>query len=265
MVISTVVCIPTLWLIKLSDASFLTILGFCSTLLIIFTLVFVRAYDGELDDVDMGNIVGPNVPLSMGIFVISLAGHTTLPSIYKEMRKPEEMDWVLNICFIIMFIVYAGAGCVGYMIYGENVSVIISTNLVRNPGGVLAKITAVLTITKNYFTMNPLVTVLCNGTEIMMGIKEKPFNQRIYRTLMFIIAALVAFFTQDMLPFLEGLTGGVSIMITTFILPAILFYCLHKKNLTTLSKLTTVFILVFGCIMMALLTFGAGLSLVRRK
>jgi len=160
-----------------------------------------------------------------------------------------------------MFIAYAGAGCVGYMIYGANASIIISTNLVSNPGGVLAKITAGLTITKNYFTMNPLVTVLCNGTEIMMGIKEKPLNQRIYRTTMFIIAALVAFFTQDTLPFLESLTGGVSIMITTFILPAILFYCLHKENSTTLLKLTSAFILVFGCIMMVLLTYGACLSL----
>jgi len=92
MVISTVVCIPTIWLIKLSDASLLTLLGFASTLLIVFTLVFVRAYDGELDNVDMGNFIGPNIPLSIGIFVISLAGHSSLPSVYKEMRKPEEID-----------------------------------------------------------------------------------------------------------------------------------------------------------------------------
>jgi len=240
----------------------LTLLGFSSTLLIIFTLVFVRAYYGELDDVDLENIIGPNVALSMGIFVLSLGGHASLPPIYREMRKPEEFNRMLDVCFFIMFVSYAGTGLVGYSIYGANSNVIISTNLLSNPGGVLAKVTAGFIIAKNYLQMNPLVAVLCDNTEFMMGIEEDPLKQRIYRTVMFLITSIIAFLAHDSVPFMEGITGGTSTMITTFILPAILFYYLHKEKSSKVLKMVSLFIFIFGCVMMVVLTYGAVLSLV---
>jgi len=261
-VFSTVACIPTIQLVKLSDASYLTLLGFFSTLLIIFSLIFVRSYYGELGDVDMQNIIGPNVPLSMGIFVISLAGHASLPQVYREMKKPEEFDQMLDICFLVMFFVYAGTGVIGYLIYGFSSNVIISTNLVDNPGGVLAKVTAGFIIAKNYLTINPLMAVLCDSTEVMMGIDELPRFQRIYRTVIFVIAAILAFVARDAVPFLEGLTGAIATMITTFILPAVLYGCLYKETSSKQTRATSLILFIFGIVMMVFLTYGATMSLI---
>jgi len=261
-VFSTLISIPTIWLIKFSDASYLTLLGFCSTLLIIFSLVFVRAFYGEVEEVDMQNIIGPNIPLSMGIFVLSFAGHASLPQVYREMKNPKEFDRMLDVCFTIMLMIYAGAGVVGYSIYGHASNIIVSTNLVDSPGGILAKVTAGFIIAKNYLTLNPLMAVLCDSTEVMMGIDEVRHLQRIYRTGIFMFASVLAFLARDAIPFLEGVTGAICTMITTFILPSILFGSLYKETCSVGSKATSYILFIFGIVMMFLLTFGAVMSLV---
>lgn len=209
----------------------------------------------------MGNIIGRNVPLSTGIFIVSFAGHAALPQIYREMKKPEEFDRMLDVSFIIMFLVYAGAGVVGYLIYGSTVNIIVSTNLVENPGGVLAIVASGLIIIKNYLSLNPMVAVLCDSTEIMMGIGNNPSQQRAYRTIVFLLAVLLSYMAMDVLPFLEGLTGAISIMITTFIIPSTLFGLLYKESSSKTSKAKSLSLSVFGFIMMFYLSYGAVLSL----
>lgn len=261
-VFSTVTCVPTIWFIKFSDASYLTLIGFLSSLLIIFSLIFVRVYYGQLEEVDMQNYIGSNVPLSMGIFVMSFAGHASLPVVYREMEKPEEFNQMLDFCWWIMFMVYAGAGVVGYLTYGYASSIIISTNLVENPGGALAKVTAGFIIAKNYLTINPYIAVLCDNTEIMMGIEKQPYKQRVYRFGIFMLATILAFLLRDAIPFLEAVTGAISTMITAFLLPSILYGFLYKEISSRCSRAISLFIFIFGVFMMILLTYGAVISLI---
>jgi len=206
-------------------------------------------------------MIGSNISLSMGIFVVSFAGHASLPQVYREMKKPEEFEHVLDICFSIMFLVYAGSGIIGYLIYGYTVDIIISTNLVEQPGGVLASVTAGFLIAQNYLTINPLMSVLCDSPEIIMGIEEDRFKQRAFRTVIFVMAAYLAYMLIHLLPFLEGLTSAISIMITTFILPSTLFGVLYKDSSSTASKATSIFLSVFGVVMMVFLSYGAIKSL----
>lgn len=241
-------------------------MGFSSTILITFTLIFVWAYYGKLlGNSDIGNIIGSNISLSTGIFIVSFGGHAALPQVYREMKNPEEFNRILDVSFIIMFLIYAGVGVVGYLIYGAAVNIIISTNLVENPGGVLATVASGLTIVKNYLSLNPMVAVLCDSTEIMMGIEDLPFQQRAYRTIVFILAVLLSYLAMNLLPFLEGLTGATSIMITTFIIPSTLFGLLYKESSSTTSKAMSISLSLFGFIMMFYLSYGAVLSLMLRS
>jgi len=255
------VSLPTVWLIKLSEASWLSLLGFISTLLMVSTLVFVRIYYGELEDVDLNNTVGPDILLSLGVFTLSLSGHAALPQIYREMSKPDEFNKMLNVCFFIMFIIYASMGVIGYLTYGSLSNIIISTNLVENPGGVLPKITAGFIIAKNYLTLNPCVAVLCNSTEVMMGIEEARLKQRIYRSFVFLLAAGLSYLAIDSLPFLESLTSAVCTMLTSFIFPAIIFALLNKELKSWRIIFRSGFICTFGAAQMAMLAYGAINSL----
>jgi len=260
--ISTALALPTVWIVNLGEASWLSLLGCVSVLLIIFTLVFVRIYYGEQEDIDFKNFVGPNVSLSMGIFMLSLAGHAALPQVYREMSKPDDFNNMLNFCFFIMFMMYSITGILGYVIYGSMSNIIISTNMIKHPGGVLPKITAGIIIAKNYVTLNPMMAVLCNSLEIVVGIEEKRTKQRIFRTCMFLLCALLAYLAADQLPFLESIIGAFCTMMTSFIMPGILFASLKRESQSWNIWFSGRFICFFGSSMMVLLAYGAVKSLI---
>jgi len=260
-VISTVMILPTVWLIKLSDASLLTLLGFISTLIIVGTIAYVQMFYGELEDVDMENTVGPDIPLSAGIFMLSLSGQAALPQVYREMSKPKEFNWVMDISFLVMFFIYTATGIGGYMLYGMSSEIIISTNMLKNPGGILPKIVAWLVILKNYFTINPFVSVICDSPEIIMGIDKSPVKQRIFRSFAFLSSVGISYLAFDALPFVESFASATFTMLTSFILPAIIFVQLNKEAKSWKLKYTGIFITVLGFVMMGILTFGAINSL----
>merc|ERR1719229_1068991 len=69
--ISSAAALPTIWILRLSDLGGLQFLGFFSSFLIVLTMIIVRVHWGELGPVDVHEFVGPDVPLSVGIFVLS--------------------------------------------------------------------------------------------------------------------------------------------------------------------------------------------------
>lgn len=259
--ISAAVSLPTMWLIKLSKASWLTLLGFMSSVSIVVTLVSVRIWYGEMEDVDMDNTFGPNLPLSIGIFMLSLSGHAALPQIYREMSRPTQFNRMLDTSFIIMFVVYTIAGVVGYTIYGLSSNIIISTSLVQSPGGILPKITTGFILARNFLTLNLQVSVICNGCKVMMGIDEVPIKQRIFRSFLFIFGVVAANFASDALPFIESVTGAICTTVTSFILPAMLFWLLKRKHNSWKVTCKSLFFCLIGLGMMVFLTYGSINSL----
>lgn len=249
---TTAVALPTTWLTKLSEASWLSFLGFISSLSLIVILVIVRLYYGELQEVDLDNTYGPDIPLSMGVFAISLGGHVTLPQVYREMAVPGNFPKMLNISFCIMFVIYCCTGIVGYSIYGSFSSIVITTNLVENPGGFLPKLAAALVIAKNYLTLSPLVTMMCTSSEVMMGITDKRLTQRIYRSLVFVSTAGLSYLAHDSIPFIESIAGATCTMLTSYIIPVILYAVLKGE-----IRCTSTFILTFGIAMVVLMTYGS--------
>lgn len=223
--------------------------------------MFIRIYYGELENVDIDNNFGPDIPLSMGIFAMSLGGHVGLPQVYREMAKPSHFRRMLDVTFSIIFTVYASAGILGYMIYGSFSDIVITTNLVENPGGILSKITAMFVIAKNYLTLNPLMSIMCGSFEVIMGIEETRLIQQVFRSFMFLLTAGVSYLAYDALPFVESITGAICTMLTSFILPPILIALLKKDFRSCKSRCTSGFIFIFGVLMMGLLTFGSINSL----
>jgi len=258
---STAMALPTIWILTLSDAWWLTLLGFISTICIVFTLIWVRIYYGELGDVDPNNTVGPYIPLSTGIFILSLSGHSALPQVYREMSKPDEFNWVMNFCFTIIFLIYIAAGISGYLIYGNSSDIIITTSLVKNPGGVIPKIISWLVVVKNYLVLNPYVAVLCDSTEIMMGIEKSPMKMRIFRSFAFLASAGLAYLAYDAVPFVESICSAICTMLSSFIFPAILFAILKEGLKSWKIRCASGCMIVLGFIMMGFLTYGAINSL----
>jgi len=259
--ISSGAALPTIWILRLSEMSGLQFLGFFSSSLIVIAMIVVYAIHGELGDVDTKMWVGPDIPLSIGIFVLSLAGHASLPQIYDEMKHPKNFNRMVDTTFLLMFIVYAGCGVIGFLIYGSDTNILVSVNMVDNPGGILPKIMTGVIVAKNYFTIAPLTSVLCSSTEIIMGIGEKPMLQRLFRTFMFLLAMCIGYLAWDELPFLESITGAVCTMMTSFICPTAFSMVLFRGELGIISRCIHIVLFTFGCVMMVFLSYGAISSL----
>jgi len=260
--ISTAAALPTIWLLTLSEVSWLTLLGSISSFLIVLSLIFVRIYYGQLEDVDLHNNFGPDIPLSLGIYMVSLAGHAALPQVYAEMSNPAQFNRMLDLTFLMIFLVYASVGVVGYLIYGEMSDIVISTNMVKNPGGILPTLTTGFILAKNFLTLNPFVSVLCNGPEVIMGITDSSMIKRIFRTLVFLASAVISYLAADALPFLESITAAICTMFSSFIIPGIVFALLKRKMKSWKIWSSSIFFILFGVSMLGLLSYGAIGSLV---
>ena len=128
-IISTTVVMPTVWYLNFSKLSFISIIGVISNSVIVLCCLGITIYtiafgcnSGDL------NFTPPvcnstfrfsdnfwpadgmvSFSLAIGIYILSLAGHAALPSIYHQMEKPEEFERAVDISFVIMFIMYVKA------------------------------------------------------------------------------------------------------------------------------------------------------------
>jgi vesicular inhibitory amino acid transporter len=263
--ISTAVTLPTVWILKLSNTWLLTFLGWMTIVGLLGTMLYLWASYGELVDVDLGNTIGPDIPLSTSIYMLSLSGQSALPQVYREMSKPEDFNWVIDVCFIIMFLVYTIAGVSGYMVYGYSSSIVISTDMVMNPGGVLPKIVSCLVIANNYLTVNSYVAAFCDSSEIMMGIEEAYMKRRVLRSFAFLACAGLAYLAYDALVFVESFSSATCVMITSFILPAVLFLLLKGDSIPLRARLTSSFISFLLVVMTVAMTYSAINTLVHPK
>ena len=66
----------------------------------------------------------------IGIYVVSLAGHACLPAIYAQTEKPEKFEQILDLSFFAMYILYVMVAVFGYLTYGNQTQVIVTSNLI---------------------------------------------------------------------------------------------------------------------------------------
>ncbi len=82
-----------------------------------------------------------------------------------------------------------------------------------------------------YFSVSPIVAVLCEIPEDFLGLTDKPWHQRILRTVLLLLVSVVAYFISSDLAIVEAVTGSVCTMLTSVVCPAIFFGILYAKEL----------------------------------
>ncbi|KAG7673508.1 hypothetical protein Ndes2526B_g03042 [Nannochloris sp. 'desiccata'] len=74
----------------------------------------------------------PGLLQSVGIFAVSMSGHSSLPSIRSKMQHPRRFPRALGASFAIMAGVYAVVASAGYYYWGDAVSPLITFDLATN-------------------------------------------------------------------------------------------------------------------------------------
>lgn len=177
---SIVVLVPLVFL-PLSILSYTSILGICSTLLII-VVIFI---DGFSKPDTPGSLRSPaatswgtgsmtELGIAFGLLMAGFSGHAVIPSLARDMVDPSEFDHMINWAFVVTTFIYGVFGYAGYLMFGRNVSDEISKDLMSTPGynswmNEIALWTLVSTpLTKFPLSTRPLNLIL----EIMLGIDD---------------------------------------------------------------------------------------------
>ena len=128
------VALPTVWMLRFSDLAFLGLLGFVASAFIACVIVGVLLSDtGRIAEQQYSTVDAAGMPVSLGIFMVSLAGHACLPSIYAQMRNPEDFDTMLDYSFAVMLTVYTTIAVAGYLSFGGDAAVLVTDNLLQWP------------------------------------------------------------------------------------------------------------------------------------
>jgi amino acid permease len=74
----------------------------------------------------------PGVLQSIGIYAVSMSGHSSLPGIRSKMKSPHKFSYALGASFAIMALVYSVVASAGYFYWGDAVSPLITFDLATN-------------------------------------------------------------------------------------------------------------------------------------
>ena len=208
----------------------------------------------------------PAFSVSIGIFILSYAGHACLPEIYVSMKDPSQFERVMDICFVIMFFTYSGFALFGYLQYGKDTQVIITGNLVADAsskgGLIIGKTLIGFVIASCYFQVSPLLSVVAVIPEDLCGI-ETPMKKRVFRTFLFGGIAVCAWYIMSHLAVLEAVTGSLCTMITSVICPALFYYGLNMNKVSNGEMVLLFVYLICGILMGCFLLYNDISGLVK--
>ena len=133
---------PTVWMLNFGDIKILSLLGsICSILLsvCVVSCFLYKVSQGDAISLNDAHVIGESdsTMVCLGIFILSMAGHAALPGVYSQMRQPEDFNFMLDVSFFVIFLVYAVVAACGFYTYGNETAVVITTKIESWPGGVL--------------------------------------------------------------------------------------------------------------------------------
>ncbi len=87
-----------MWALDFGAMAWIGTMGVWASVLIVSVTVGVASWYGLLSPLAAHPPpltlppLGPDLPMAVGIFVLSLGGHAALPGIYQSMARPEQFD-----------------------------------------------------------------------------------------------------------------------------------------------------------------------------
>lgn len=239
-IITICVLLPTCWILSIAELRIQSFLGCVCKVFTVAVVISTFFVDTSVVEQQTYNFTpaSPNTfSISMGIFILSYAGHACLPAIYNSMREPQKFEMVLDICFIIMFITYSTFALFGYLQYGGSTSVIITDNINGNNEQMsigrwlTSKVLITLVVLSIYFQISPILSVVAEIPELLLNIHSVR-QQRIFRTGLFLCMCMVSYVIIEHLAILEAVTGSLCTMITSVICPTLFYFALNRKNIS---------------------------------
>ncbi|KAK6541744.1 hypothetical protein TWF694_007533 [Orbilia ellipsospora] len=115
------------------------------------------------------------VPLSLGILISPWGGHSVFPNIYRDMRHPYKFGKAIKVTYTFTFLLDLSMAVVGYLLFGDYVKDIVTSNILLNPqtsqklSVALISFIAAIPITKTPLNARPIISTF----EVLLGLDQR--------------------------------------------------------------------------------------------
>eukprot|EP01065_Artemidia_motanka_P031549 TRINITY_DN3796_c0_g1_i1.p1 TRINITY_DN3796_c0_g1~~TRINITY_DN3796_c0_g1_i1.p1 ORF type:complete len:536 (+),score=155.69 TRINITY_DN3796_c0_g1_i1:145-1608(+) len=242
----TVLALPSVCVRSLASLSIVSLLGFLTSLLIVAGMAFVWADQSEAWRDDPANagvtkrdfVKFNTLPMSLGIILFTFSAHVCLPSFRASMENPHrDFEPTMNVSFVLIFVVNGALAVFGYLMFGEEADVLITTGISRAADAgwqrLVAKAIVGFVAFKSYCMLAPVIAIIAEQIE-ESSLMTAPISLNEVRALRIgvtLALALFSFATKEYLGHIEALCGGVCSMLTSLIFPTFFYHVLYRESL----------------------------------
>mmetsp|Transcript_32242 Transcript_32242/g.91443 ORF Transcript_32242/g.91443 Transcript_32242/m.91443 type:complete len:504 (+) Transcript_32242:419-1930(+) len=253
---------PTILIKSFRQLASVSLLGICCSLVVTVAVVLSASLDPTrehtlvppLQAPPPRHLISKSLPRSVGIFALSMTGHSALPSFRNSMHNPGRFHVVLNTAFAIMLCFNAVVSCVGYWYWGDSVSEIVMLDIaLRSPltdfPGVGILMTALVAL--NAFSKVPILLLVLEDLLSCALFPDKahpppPNLGVILKASLFVSAALLAYVGYNVLGIVMSLMGGLTSMNASVIFPSLFYLRLFWNELSALRRAGVMAVLAFA-------------------
>jgi hypothetical protein len=181
---------------------------------------------------------------------------------YAEMKKPSAFVPTLYTSFAVMFGIYAGVGACGYVLYGGDAHMLITTDMSDAHQDEVGKVMTGLIlvgITFKLFCSNPmciavLVDIAKNSYHERVGVPLSQSATDSVRLAIWTLSTVCALFVFSWLQYVTALIG-INSMLISILLPIIFYMMLHADSMGTLTRIGYGCLIVFSIAFTILMTW----------
>ncbi|KAK9907651.1 hypothetical protein WJX75_007699 [Coccomyxa subellipsoidea] len=270
----TVATAPLMFIPSFKKLSWLSMLGCISTVLVTITVLAAVAMDPFREHLPLQPPADHAVARwgifeSMGIFAVSVSGHSSLPVLRNSMKQPRAFDKVINFAFTAMLIIYAIVAGLGYYYFGDAASTLITDDLARNspftghsiliPGFTVDKLVALCILVNAYTTYPCLILVIQDMLWSVLPFLETGTRlpRRVVATavrlILFAAGTCIAFAAYAILGNVMSLVGGFASISCSLLMPSLFFLILFWKELSRLQRTGVLVLLTVGTALLVLI------------
>ncbi|CAK0784981.1 hypothetical protein CVIRNUC_008186 [Coccomyxa viridis] len=280
-VVGTVATLPLMFIPSFKRLSWLSLLGCISTVVVTVTVIAAVAMDPLREKMPQQpppehGVVRWGIFESIGIFAVSVSGHSSLPVLRNSMKQPQAFDSVINWAFTAMLIIYGAVAGLGYYYFGDAASTLITEDLATNspfvgrsiiiPGLTVDKLVAACILVNAYTTYPCLILVIQDMLWSVLpwlnrdGLHRQPRKAvaTAVRLLLFGVGCCIAFAAYNVLGNVMSLVGGFASMSCSLLMPSLFYLILFWKELARGSRAGVILLLAVG-VALLILTVGQNL------
>ena len=253
---------PTNRIRDFSVLSFLSYLGMASVVLIIAIVVSKLSVIAEPNTTQV-LAKWDGLPMSASMMLAGLSGHVGIPPMYAEMKTPSAFKRVLGFSFVVIFVMYATVGVVGYMLYGSGSNVLITSDMIQAGGGgaigsVLLSLVLFCITFKLFCSVPLLIIVLVDVAQNMYkestgkALSVSRSNQ--LRLGIWASTTALSGVLFDSLQYATALIG-INSMVISVVLPILFYVMLHQKDMGVLERAAYAAILTFAILFTMMISY----------